>query len=434
MRRSLKIVGVFLISFATGTLYAVVVGLVSGPLRAPLYAWPILTALFGFIFWKFNVLRYVGFIWVLPGALIGFEWFWSISHPGMVADKYTTHDRSHYVPGRIQAGSAVESEPDMFGSGMKEVFFGADWFPADPQTSKGNPDRCRFVLIGDSMVYGSGLPYPSTFGPVLAGMGIDACVFGVTGNSPIDYLATLRYVAHRIEPDAHVAFYLYAYNDFVSLSKYFSRGVLSLSNRFPRLFDWASSFDKWRQSTFTFAWITARRGPRRGARCLDCDVTNRPSGKLWQYDVGKAVPIKVLYPQDPAEYRQPKGLNKRQRAALQFFFERLKEIASGRSWRVAIVIHPDEIEFYANLARRATAFVDLDPRRGDAITICKEYGFSCTDISRYLYERSLAEGKNPYFINNRHFSIAGTRIVAESFVAQSKPISQSSNAPSLISR
>jgi hypothetical protein len=47
-----------------------------------------------------------------------------------------------------------------------------------------------------------------TQGPARKGTGVDACVFGVTGNSPIDYLATLRYVAHRIEPGAHVAFYL----------------------------------------------------------------------------------------------------------------------------------------------------------------------------------------------------------------------------------
>jgi hypothetical protein len=72
----------------------------------------------------------------------------------------------------------------------------------------------------------------NTLGPVLAGMGVSACVFGVTGNSPIDYLATARYVADRIDPGAYVAFYLYAYNDFVNLNRYLNRGLLSLSNRF----------------------------------------------------------------------------------------------------------------------------------------------------------------------------------------------------------
>ncbi len=50
--------------------------------------------------------------------------------------------------------------------------------------------------------------------------------------------------------------------------------------------------------------------------------------------------------------------------------------------------------------------------------------FSCADISRHIYQRALEEGENPYFTNNRHFSIAGTRIVAESFVAQAKETPQ----------
>jgi len=91
---------------------------------------------------------------------------------------------------------------------------------------------------------------------------------------------------------------------------------------------------------------------------------------------------------------------------------------------VSIVIHPDDAEIYANFAARASRFNDLDRRRTDALEICKEYAFSCVDISRFIYERSLAEGKNPYFINNRHFSIAGTRIVAENFVTLTKQVTQ----------
>ena len=41
MRISLRGMGLFLVSFITGTLYALVVGLFSGPLRAPLYSWPV---------------------------------------------------------------------------------------------------------------------------------------------------------------------------------------------------------------------------------------------------------------------------------------------------------------------------------------------------------------------------------------------------------
>jgi hypothetical protein len=88
----------------------------------------------------------------------------------------------------------------------------------------------------------------------------------------------------------------------------------------------------------------------------------------------------------------------------------------------------------ANFAARTSRFNDLDPRRADALQICKEYAFTCVDISRFIYERSLTEGKNPYFINNRHFSIAGTRIVAENFVTLTKQVAQPAGASTLSQR
>jgi hypothetical protein len=420
MRIFLRGIGLFLVSFITGTLYAVVVGLFSGHLRAPLYAWPIWIGLFWFVFWKFKLLRYVGFIWVLPLSLLGFEMLWSTSHPGMVADKHTAYDRSHYLAGRVKNPQPVDPKPDMYGAGLKEILIGQDGFRADPETGRGNPARCQHVLIGDSMIYGSGLPYDHTFGPVLAAMGLSACVFGVTGNSPVDYLATLKFVAPRIDPSAHVAFYLYAYNDFVGLNKYFSRGFLSFSNWFRKPFEWASYFDQWRQSTFTFQRFRGKRIPA--------------PPTLWEFNVGKTALIQILHARDPKNYRQPKGLNQRQRAALKFFFDRVTEISRERGWRVSMVIHPDDAEIYANFAGHVSRFMDLDPRRADALKICKEYGFSCVDISRFIYERSLAEGKNPYFINNRHFSIAGTRIVAESFVTLTKQLAQPASASAISQR
>ncbi len=420
MIRLVKILGLILVSLTTGTLYAVVVGLFFSPFRAPVTAWPILTTLFWLIFWKLKAVRFVGFLWALPIALIGFDLYWSASHPGMVADQYMAPDRSHYIPAFVKspAGAApIEEESDMYGTGVKDVLLAPDGFRGDPRTGKGNPERCQFVLIGDSMVYGSGLPYPYTFGPVLAQMRIRACVFGVTGNSPVDYLATARYVANRIDPGAYVAFYLYAYNDFVSLDQYVSRGVLSLSNRFPRLFAWAWAYDRWRRTTFTYARFAAVPPSRDDRQCRDCANSRHPS--LWRYPVSKGS-IDVLYDHDPANYKQPAPLNRGQRAALRLFFRGVGELMRDRSWRVAMVVHPDDAEFYANLARRAAAFADLDPRRAEALAICKEYRFLCTDISGYIYRRSLETGKNPYFKDNRHFSIDGTRIVAEDFVAQAK--------------
>jgi len=81
------------------------------------------------------------------------------------------------------------------------------------------------------------------------------------------------------------------------------------------------------------------------------------------------------------------------------------------------VIHPDGPEIFANFARRTPVFLDLDPRRADGLRACKEFSFVCVDASRYLYERSIAASKNPYFINNRHFSAFGTRLLSEHFAA-----------------
>lgn len=429
MHSGIRTAGLFLVALITGILYAFIVGLFAAPLRAPFIALPILTGLFWWIFWKFKAIRFVGFLWMLPVAVIAFEIYWSAANPGMVADRYTAADRSHYKSGRVKRASAVNADADIYGAGVTEVLFGSDGFRADPETGRGNPDRCQFALIGDSMVYGSGLPYQNTFGPVLAEMGVRACVFGVTGNSPVDYLATARHVADRIDPGAYVGFYLYAYNDFVNLNKYATRGFLAFSKRFPRLFTWVAAFDSWRQGTVTFSRFTARRFPRDGVRCPTCAAA-RVGGAVWQYDFGKSR-IKIFYPHDPVQYKRPNSLDGQKRAALKLFFDGVTELSRGRSWRVAMIIHPDESEFYANLARGTASFADLDPRRADALKICHEYGFSCADISRHIYKRALEEGENPYFANNRHFSIAGTRIVAESFVAQAKETPQAEAATSL---
>jgi hypothetical protein len=415
----------FLAALVSGLLYAVVVGLFAEPLRAPITAIPVLTIAFWLFFWEFKALRFAVFLWSLPIALIAFEFFWSASYPGLVTDQQTAVDRSHYKPGRIVRPAVVKPDPGSYGSGLSEVFFAADGFRADPRTGRGNPERCPVALIGDSMVYGSGLPYEKTFGPVLAEMGVRACVFGVTGNNPINYLSTARYVAERIDAGAYVAFYLYAYNDFVSLNRYANRGMLFSSKRFPTAFSWVAAFDHWRQSTFTFARFAAKRPPG-AARCPTCGAA-RERASVWQYDFG-ASSIKIFYPRDPAEYKTPRPLDGQRRAVLENFFEGLKELSARRLWRVAVIVHPDESEFYANVARGAASFVDLDPRRAQALGLCQEHGFFCADISRHIYERARAAAENPYFANNRHFSAAGTRIVAQSVVAQAKEASRGTAA------
>jgi hypothetical protein len=403
MASRLRTVLIFVVSLLVGTLYALLVGLISRLLVPAFISWPIWVVIFWFVFQKLRWLRFAGFFAVVPVSLLAFELVWSALNPGMIADRHLRVDRSHYTPGfRAVRASGEDPAPDYYGRGLKEVLIGKDGFRADPDTGEGNPERCRHVLVGDSMIYGSGLPYPLTLGPVLREMGVAACNLGVSGNSPIDYLATLRYAADRIERGAHVAVYIYAYNDFVSLHKYFRRGFLTWSGTFPRLFQSLVYFDNWRQTTFTYNFFRRERAER--------------TPTLWEYDVGKSQPVRLSSPDNPAEYAPPRPLNGRQRAALDVFLKDLSELARSRSWRVSIVIHPDYPEIFANLARKSRSFTDLDPRRAGGMEACKEFSFICEDISGYLYDRAVAEGRSPYFVDNRHFSAFGTRLLAEHYV------------------
>jgi hypothetical protein len=407
MNKTLRHLGIFLLALAVGTLYAVMIGMIATQLRAALIAWPLQVVFFWLLFGKFKLVRFVGFILIAPVLLLGFQFYWSARHPGLVADKYVAYDRSHYLPGtRVKNSAFNQTDPDATGWNVAEIFIGADGFRADPATERGNPETCRYVLIGDSMVYGSGLVYSDTLGPVLREMGMEACVFGVTGNSPADYLSTLKFVADRIAPGAYVAFYIYAYNDFVGMGKYLTRRARGYATRFPRIAEWTHRFDLWRRSTIVYAWFHAPR--------------SRAVLKHWQYPVAGGKQVKLSYATDPQNYDKPLPLDSKQTEALKFFFDGVKETAQGHNWRIAMLIHPDNSEIYANLASGAKALQDLDPRRADALSKCKAANFICVDISAFIYDKMISEGKNPFFTDDRHFSRFGTRIIAGNFIELAK--------------
>jgi hypothetical protein len=402
MKNIFRHLGIFLLAVLIGSSYAVLIGMINGQLRAPVIAWPIFIIMFWLLFGKFHFLRYVGFILIPPVLVIGFQFYWSTQHPGVVADDYLAMDRSHYTPNkRVKNLQTNMTDPNAAGWQVHEILLGADGFRADPATGRGNPERCQYVLIGDSMIYGTGLAYGDSLGPVLARMGIQPCIFGVTGNSPADYLATLKYVADRIDPGAFIVFYIYAYNDFVDLSYYMTRRVRGYTGWFPRLYKWVDLYDQWRRTTIIFAML---HGPRK-----------RPPLKEWQFEFDGGKHIKFLYDHDPKNYEKPRPLTVSESEALKLFFRGVADTARNHSWRIAMVIHPDNAEIYANLARHARVFVDLDTRRAQAREICMKNGFLCEDISHLIYAKTIKQGINPFFNNDRHFSRIGTRIVAEHF-------------------
>jgi hypothetical protein len=409
----LRSTGYFLIALILATLYAALVGLVIRPIETPLILWPIFFGGFWFVFYKLISLRYAGFLAVPPVAILAFEIARTSVQPPVYAYRIIALDRSHYRPGtRLNIDTEPANIPDTFGSGVKEILIGNDGFRANPDTGVGNPERCTFALIGDSMIYGSGLRYADTLRPHLAAMGLNACVFGVTGNGPVDYLSTLRYVADRIEPRAHVAIYLYAYNDFTSLTKYYRRRFRVWSAYAHRLSGLAMFYDDWRKTTWIYGSLNK--------------APNRPARRLWRYKIGNKGAIKFYHHRDPTYYIPPPSLTRDERLSFSFFLESLKELTRARHWRVSLVILPDNEEFYANVAAQSEVFRDRDPRRANGLAMCRKYPLDCEDLTHYLYRRSRAEGRFPYLMDDRHFSAFGMRLVAEHY----KRIAERQTGPS----
>jgi hypothetical protein len=406
--------GTLLVAFILGTLYAALMGLITYPLRASLISWPIWIILFWLMFAKFNLLRFAKYLTVLPLSVLIFEVARTNTQPSTYAFHYLVLDRSHYQPStRLSRPNSPADNPEDTVNNLKEIYIGEDGFRADPETGQGNPTRCQHVLIGDSMIFGAGLPYPATLRPVLEKMAVNACVFGVTGNSPVDYLATLNYVQDRIDNGARIAIYVYTYNDFVSMTKYLERGLRGSSDSFFRATVLLDYYDDWRRTTFvqeTLRKITA---------------VPRPPLRPWHIGIGNTGEIDVYWPHDPSLYPTPRPLDRAQRATFQFFLQRLQEVVANRRWQVSIVFIPDNEEILANLAHRSRSFQDLDPRRVEALKICASLWSDCRDLTRYLFERVIAERQSPYLLKDRHLSLFGNRVVAEHYVSITRKTHQS---------
>ena len=145
-------------------------------------------------------------------------------------------------------------------------------------------------------------------------------------------------------------------------------------------------------------------------------TTPKPPAQLWHVKIG-ARKIKVYWPHDPTRFQTVRPLTGEQRKTFELFLERLKELKNGRHWRVSVVFIPDNEELFANLANSDSSFHDLDPRRLEALRICRAVLGACEDLAPYLFERVVAQGKNPFLTSDRHFSLFGNQIVAQHYVA-----------------
>jgi hypothetical protein len=235
-------------------------------------------------------------------------------------------------------------------------------------------------------------------------MGREACVFGVAGNGTVDYLATLEYVREKIEAGGRVTIYLYLYNDIVSISKYFRRRFGALSSSFGFVADLVVYWDAWRQTTYTYRLFNERE-----------DVVGKTQ-PVWEVALGTGKTLRFSRGRDPGRYEAPGALSTQEQTTLRWFFEGLTDLVGDRGWLVFIVLIPDNEEVLANFARADGRWLALDERRDGVLTMCKEFGVSCEDLGPYLYRRTLEEGLNPFFVDDRHFSVFGTRVVAEHYL------------------
>src|SRR5262249_32401377 len=160
-----------------------------------------------------------------------------------------------------------------------------------------------------------------TLRPVLKTMDVDACVFGVTGNSPVDYLATLSYVQKRIEDDARIAIYIYVYNDFVSMTKYVERALRGSSPVFETVAELVNYYDQWRRATLVQG--TLRKATARA----------KEAAFLRQLESGIWTEIEVDGPyKKTSESNLLPSLIPEERAAFRFFLQRLRELVGNRPW------------------------------------------------------------------------------------------------------
>src|ERR1043166_1999832 len=339
-----------LIAILLGTSYAALLGIVTYPLRASLISWPIWVILFWFVIWKFKLLRFTGLFAVLPLSILTFEMIRTSNQPAIYAFRYLSLDRSHYRPDILIHRQAGHEKSGPTADTTQTVYIAKDGFRGDPETRQGNPPTCGNVLIGDSMIYGSGLRYADTLRPVLKTLSLDACVFGVTGNSPVDYLATLRYVQGRIGDDAHIAIYVYVYNDFISVNKYLGRTVRGSSPVFGKFTNVINYYDDWRRTTFI-------QGALRKLTAKTKEATFR-----WHLDAISA-DIEVSRAHSVSGMISLPQLIPEERATFRLFLQQLRELVANRHWRVSIVFIPDNEELAANIWGRAAAYQDLDPRR-----------------------------------------------------------------------
>jgi len=147
--------------------------------------------------------------------------------------------------------------------------------------------------------------------------------------------------------------------------------------------------------------------------------------RLWHLKVADTKEIGVYWPHDPARYRLAPPLNREQRATFRFFLQKLRSSVANRPWRVSIVFIPDNEEMLANLAQLSPFLRNLDPRRVEALKICKAHEFACHDLTPYLYKHSVGEGQSPYLLHDRHFSRFGNQIVAAHYASLAKQNSRS---------
>lgn len=395
-----RAVGGMLAAVVLAALWAMFIGTLTDHLRLMVAAGGVLAAVFSVLFVRWRLFRLIPVVAFLPATFLAFEVAQKRLHASADVHDYLTWDRAHYLPNMtVRRPAPIDTAPGRRDRNLPAIRIGMDGYRADLETGVGNPPRCDIAIVGDSLIFGSGLPYEATLGPLLRARGLDnTCVFGVGGNAPFNYLATLRHVQERLEPGAHVTVYLAARNDFI-----WSPHVLAKGRIWWLVSDAILSFDTWRKSTRTYGSLHGE-----GVRAAAAHHT-------WKLAVGGAAPVDLSF--DPAAYAPPPPLATRTRRYMQVFFDNLREHAASRGWRVDVVVAPDGEEIAASLAIADSLPPSRDPARREVLEMCRAARLSCRDLVPFLHERSLAARVFPYFTDDpQHLSAFGTRVIVDEWL------------------
>ena len=297
-------------------------------------------------------------------------------------------------------------------------------------------DRYDVVVLGDSFAEGSGVSDEQAWpGFLAAESGLSVYNLGMSGYSPVQYLASLREIGLSLKP-RFVVCLLFEGNDFRSSAKDADEALPSWSDRLGAYFKQSPLLGALDGAIIrTFGPINAT-GPVRGGEVLDWMPLSIPDGSRARHYAFAPKQLRDLYKSREEFAGSGKWL------AVRYQLEGMRDACSQADCRLVVAYAPtaahvllplvadrlsaekvraftaldydkklpDAEEFWRNLRER------LDARASVVRAWCAEQSLLFVDLSQPL--RAAADGGTQvYYTYDQHWTPDGHAVVARTFVA-----------------